>query len=100
MTVSTGYGFGAEVMFACDVTSPVMGLGSGRTSRGERSHYVPTVRGGDGACNLGGGWAHRGSLSTADRFSDRVAPADTIPAFRNLLLPPRRHTLAAGGQRA
>lgn len=26
MTVSTGYGFGAEVMFVCDVTSPVMGL--------------------------------------------------------------------------
>lgn len=101
MTVSAGYGFGAKVMFACEVTFSGHGShGSGRTSRGERSHYVPAVRGSDGACHLGGAWAHRRSLSTADRFSDRVAPADTIPAFRDLLLAPRRHTLAASGQRA
>ena len=56
---------------------------SDRTSRRERFRYAPAVCGTDGACHLGGVWEHRSSPFIADRFSDRLAPADTIPPCAN-----------------
>jgi hypothetical protein len=54
-----------------------------RTSRRERFRHAPAVYGTDGACHLEGVWEHRSSPLIADRFSDRMAPADTIPPCAN-----------------
>lgn len=55
-------------------------IGAGRTSRHGRSRRVSAVPGNGGAAHLADAWAHRSGPSTGDRFSDRVAPAGTIPA--------------------
>jgi hypothetical protein len=62
-----------------------------RTSRRERLRHAPAVCGTGGACHPGGVSEHRSNPLTADPFSARAAPADTIPtcAYSLTSLPAR-----------